>query len=415
MDVRYPSEAEKFRTHIRSLLAGNLPSNWSGAGSLGDEERAAFLSRWRTFMVDQGLLGVTIPPEYGGAGLSIAEQVVLAEELERAKVPDGTENDDIGFQLVANTMLAVGSEEIKLQFLPKIITGEHRWCQGFSEPEAGSDLASVRTRAVLNEGNWCITGQKIWTSAAPTANWIFVLARTQTGSRRHEGLSFLLVPMDQPGVVVRPIKNAAGYEVFSEVFFTDALTRAEYVLGGVGNGWATAMTMLEFERGATVATAAARFGRDFDDILLLAKGRGPKLNEAQRRELAWCFARLQSMRYRGYAALTSLLAGKKIGAEAAMSKLIWSEYFQRSTSLAADLCGQELLAPRGRGNDGSLIVPSAGSENSSRRWWEELMYSRASTVYAGSSQIQKNIIGERLLHLPREPRAWAPKSEASGG
>jgi len=408
VDVDYPPEAEAFRIRIRAFLAEELPAGWSGAGALPQDERRAFAQRWRHTLADRGLVAVSWPKEYGGAGLTAIEQVVLAEEFARAGAPEPAENDLLGIELLGNTLIALGSEELKKRFLPRILTGEDRWCQGFSEPEAGSDLASVRTRAVLDGDDWVVNGQKIWTSAGPTANWIFLLARTDpdTSKRsKHSGLSFLLMPMDQPGVEVRPIVNAAGHASFSEVFLTDARTPAVNVVGGVGQGWPTAMTLLGFERGSQVTTAAIDFGRDLDRLCELARERGLNTDPHIRDALAWCFSRVQIMRYRGYRALTSMLNGGRPGADATITKVIWSEYFRRYTELAVEILGLEVLGPQGPGNGAALMVPEAGTPNSAACWMDELLYARAATIYGGSSQIQRNVIGERLLGLPKEPSA----------
>jgi len=407
MDVEYPREAEAFRDRIRAFLAEHLPATWPGGGALAPAEREAFAHRWRQILAAQGLVAVSWAKEYGGAGLSVLEQVVLAEEFARAGAPEPPENDRFGIELIGNTLIALGSEEQKKHFLPRILSGEDRWCQGFSEPEAGSDLASVRTRGALDGDEWVINGQKIWTSAGPTANWIFVLTRTDPEVRKHSGLSLLLVPMDQPGVEVRPIVNAAGHASFSEVFLTDARTPAVNVVGGVGGGWPTAMTLLGFERGAQVTTAAIDFGRDLERLTELARVRGLHTEPHIRDGLAWCFSRVQIMRYQGYRGLTRLLDGRRPGPEAAISKVIWSEYFRRHTELAAEILGVETLGPEGPGNGAALIVPEAGTPNSAACWMDELLYARAATIYAGSSQIQRNVIGEQLLGLPKEPRLLA--------
>lgn len=404
MDVDYPPEAIAFRDQIRAFLAEHLPSEWSGAGALPPEEREQLRARWRKVLADRGLIAVSWPTEYGGGGLSVIEQLVLAEEFALAGAPDRSENDLAGIDLLGNTMIALGSEEQKRHFLPRILSGEHRWCQGFSEPEAGSDLASVRTRAVLDGDAWVINGQKIWTSAGPTANWIFLLARTDPAAPKHRGLSMLLAPIDQPGVEVRPIVNAAGHASFSEVFFTDARARAADVLGGVGGGWRTAMTLLGFERGSQITTAAAEFGRDLKRLVELARQRGRHTDPQVRDELAWCYSRVQILRYQGYRGLTALLRGEIPGADAAIHKVIWSEYFQRYTELAAEILGPDAISPQGPGNGAALIVPPAGTPNSAGCWMDQLLYARAATIYAGSSQIQRNVIGEQLLGLPKEPR-----------
>ncbi len=402
MDVAYPPESEAFRARIRAFLSEHLPAGWCGPGALPPDERESFARQWRGSLVACGLVAVSWPEKYGGAGLSAIDQVVLAEEFARAGAPERAENDLFGIELLGNTLIALGSEEQKQRFLPRILSGRDRWCQGFSEPDAGSDLASVRTRAVVDGDDWVINGQKIWTSAGATANWIFLLARTDPAAAKHQGLSLLLVPMDQPGVVVRPIVNAAGHSSFSEVFFTDARTPSVNVVGGVGAGWPTAMTLLGFERGSQIATAAIDFGRDLERLGELARSRGVHTDSRIRDGLAWCYARVQIMRYRGYRGLTLSLNGQLPGAEAAITKVIWSEYFRRCTDLAVEILGVEALGPQGAGNGGARLVPETGTPNSPACWMDELLYARAATIYAGSSQIQRNVIGEQLLGLPKE-------------
>jgi alkylation response protein AidB-like acyl-CoA dehydrogenase len=404
MDVTYPERAERFRAEVRAFLAENLPPGWRGLGALPARQRYEFERDWRATLARHNMLAVSWPTAYGGAGLSAIEQVVRSEEFERAGAPTGTENDGFGIDLLGNTLLAVGTQEQKSYFLPRILSGEHVWCQGYSEPDAGSDLAGLRTRAFRDGDEWVIRGQKIWTSAGSTANWIFAIARTDPDAPKHKGLTFLLVPIGQPGVEVRPIKNAAGYELFCEVFFTGARASAAHVVGGVNNGWATAMILLGFERGAEVTTDVIRYRRDLDRLLEIARERGRTRDPRIRDQLAWCYSRVEIMRYRGYQGLTRFLAGGRPGADGAISKLIWSEYFQRYTQLAAEILGLDLLAPAGAGNGGALRGADVGTENSARCWSETFLHARAATIYAGSTQIQRTIIGEQLLGLPREPR-----------
>ena len=222
-----------------------------------------------------------------------------------------------------------------------------------SEPEAGSDLAGIRTSAVLDGDQWLINGQKTWTSAGHLADHIFVLARTDADAPKHKGISFLLVPMDQPGVEVRPITNMAGYALFNEVFLTDARTARHEVVGAVNDGWRTAMALLGFERGVTATTDAIRFRGDLDQLVALARERGLTADPRVRDRLAWCHSRVEVMRFRGYAALTRALAGRPLGPESAISKIIWSEYFQAYTGLAMEILGPEALAPTGRGHRGN--------------------------------------------------------------
>jgi len=404
MDLTYPTAAEEFRRQVQAIIAENVPPGFTGIGALDRSERDEFARRWRQTLAKHNLLAVSWPAAYGGAGLSPIEQVVLSEELARAGLPHGSESDMFGIQLIGNTLTVWGTEEQKRHFLPRILSGEDVWCQGYSEPEAGSDLASLRTRAVAQDGEWVINGSKIWTSAAQFANWIFVLCRTDPDAAKHKGISLLLVPMDQPGVVVRPIVNMLGEAIFNEVFFTDARTTAANIVGPVNNGWTVAMTLLGFERGASATTDAIRFEAGLERLILLARDHDRNSDPHIREQLAWCHCRVEVMRSRGYQALTRFLRGDNPGAEAAVSKIMWSEYFQRETEVAMEILGPEALTPDGRGAHGVIAMPDPGTANSSRAWVESALTARSATIYAGSSQVQRNIIGEQLLGLPKEPR-----------
>ncbi|MCW2667151.1 MAG: acyl-CoA dehydrogenase [Frankiales bacterium] len=404
MDITYPPEAEAFRERVRAFLGENLPAGWTGLGALAEEEREQFRESWRRTLAEHQMLAVSWPKEYGGAGLSLVEQVVLAEEFARAGAPQGSENDGFGIGMLGNTLIHLGTEEQKKHYLPRILSGEQRWCQGYSEPDAGSDLAGIRTSAVLDGDEWVINGQKTWTSSGHLADHIFVLARTDPSAAKHKGITFLLVPMDQPGVEVRPIVNMAGYALFNEVFFTDARTASHEVVGGVNDGWRTAMALLGFERGVGATTDAIRFRGDLDRLVALARERGLTEDPRIRERLAWCHSRVEVMRYRGLISLSRLLNGGRPGPEASISKVIWSEFAQAYTELAIEILGPEALAPTGQATGGLLQMPEAGTENSPLSWVETFMSARAGTIYAGSSQIQRNIIGEQLLGLPKEPR-----------
>ena len=404
MDVDYPPQAEEFRARVKAFLGEHLPAGWSGMGGLPLEDREEFRAQWRRTLGEHQMLAVSWPQEYGGAGLSLVEQVVLAEEFALAGAPQGSENDAFGIGMLGNTLIHLGTEEQKQHYLPKILSGEQRWCQGYSEPDAGSDLAGIRTSAVLDGDEWVINGQKTWTSSGHLADHIFVLARTDPDAPKHRGITFLLVPMDQPGVEVRPIRNMAGYALFNEVFFTDARTGAQEVVGAVNDGWRVAMALLGFERGVTATTDAIRFKAEIDRLFALARERGVTSDARIRDRLAWCYSRVEVMRFRGLQALTRSLAGQRPGPEAAISKIIWSEYAQAYTELAVEILGPEALVPSGQATGGLLQMPEAGTENSSLSWLETFMSARAGTIYAGSSQVQRNIIGEVLLGLPKEPR-----------
>ena len=404
MDITYPPKAEEFRTRVRAFLDEHLPADWAGMGALDEQERESFREQWRRTLADNQMLAVSWPQEYGGAGLTLVEQVVLAEEFARAGAPQGSENDTFGIGMLGNTLIHLGTEEQKKHYLPRILSGEQRWCQGYSEPDAGSDLAGLRTAAVLDGDEWVINGQKTWTSSGHLADHIFVLARTDFDAPKHKGITFLLVPMDQPGVEVRPIRNMAGYSLFNEVFFTDARTASHEVVGGVNDGWRVAMALLGFERGVTATTDAIRFRAELDRLVALARERGLTADPRIRERLAWCHGRVEVMRFRGYSALTRSLAGSRPGPESAISKIIWSEYAQAYTELAMEILGPEAVAMPGQRTGGLLQMPEHGTENTARSWVETFLSSRAGTIYAGSSQVQRNIIGEQLLGLPKEPR-----------
>jgi alkylation response protein AidB-like acyl-CoA dehydrogenase len=330
--------------------------------------------------------------------------VIIGEEFAKAGVPTGGPNDVFGIQMLGNTLLQWGTEEQKRHYLPRILSGEDTWCQGYSEPNAGSDLAGLQCRAVLDGDQWVINGQKIWTSAGHLADHIFTLCRTDTDAPKHKGISFLLVPMDQPGIEVRGIKMISGESEFNETFYTDAVCPKENVIGGVNNGWAVAMTLLGYERGEAAATLPIRYQADLDRLFLLAKERGVADDPLIRQRLAWCYSKVQIMRYLGMRTLTKFLAGHHPGPDGAISKLYWSEYHRVETELAMDILGADALVPVGRKPSSSFQTDDAGAPNSSMSWAMTFLNARAGTIYAGSSQVQRNIIGEMVLGLPKEPR-----------
>ena len=405
MDLRYPPEADEYRAKVRAFLTDNLPEGWKGIGSLPKEEGAAFTEQWRKILHTHNYLAQSWPKEYGGAGLSPIESVVLAEEFARAGAPTGTPNDGFGISMLGNTMLKWGTDEQKHHYLPRILNGDDRWCQGYSEPNAGSDLGNLGCRAVLDGDEWIVNGQKIWTSAGHLANWIFLLTRTDPESAKHKGITFMLVPMDQPGVEVRPIKMMSGDSEFNEVFFTDARVPKENVLGGVNNGWAVAMTLLGNERGAGASVNSIGFRGELDKLTELARERGATSDPMIRQRLAAAHTKVEIMRYQGMRALTSFLSGKAPGPEASTGKLFWSQYHQEVTELAMDILGMDATIPAGRWPASAFRHDAPGSPNDSASWAGVFLNARAGTIYAGTSQVQRGIIGEQMLGLPKEPRA----------
>ena len=403
MDPTYSADAEAYRLTVRAFLEANLPEGWTGLGALPKEEALAFADEWRRTLHANGLLAASWPAEYGGGGLSQLEQVIVAEEFSRVGVPTGTGNDTFGIQMVGNTLLEWGTDEQKAHFLPRILANEDIWCQGYSEPNAGSDLSNVGCRAVLDGDEWVLDGQKIWTSAGHLANWIFVLARTDPDLPKHKGISFLLVPMDQPGVEVRPIKMMTGDSEFNEVFFTGARCPRENVVGGVGNGWAVAMTLLGYERGEAAATFPIMFRTELDRLLALAREHGRGDDPLIRQRLAQVYAQVEIMRFLGMRTLTKFLEGGHPGPDASIFKLYWSEYHKQVTELGVDILGADAMVPTGRAPITSFQTDLPGAPNHSASWVGSFYVARAGTIYAGTSQVQRNIIGEMVLGLPKEP------------
>ena len=405
MQPTYTEAAAAYREKVQAFLAEHLPAGWEGIGALDADAAASFTRQWRDTLRDNRLLAASWPTEYGGAGLSALESVVLAEEFERAGVPTGGSNDAFSIQMVGNTIIEWGTEEQKRHFLPRIISGEDIWCQGYSEPNAGSDLGNLGCRAALDGDEWIINGQKIWTSAGHLANWIFVLTRTDPDAPKHRGITFLLCPMDQRGVEVRPIEMITGESEFNEVFFTDARTSRHNVIGEVNGGWAVAMTLLGFERGEAAATTPVAFRGELDRLFELARDRGRLDDPRLRQRLAWCYSKVEIMRYLGMRTLTQFLGGSRPGAEASIFKLYWSEYHRKVTELAVDILGADGMHLAGKLPNSAFSTDAAGARNDSASWIGTFLNARAGTIYAGTSQVQRNIIGEMMLGLPKEPRA----------
>jgi len=405
MDFVYPPEADSYRAKVRSFLDANLPKNWKGIGSLNHADAAEFTEEWRVKLRDNDFLAVTWPKAYGGAGLGHIEQLVLAEEFAKAGVPGGGPNDGFGIGMLGNTIIAVGTEEQKKHFLPRVLSGDDRWCQGYSEPAAGSDLGNLGCRAVLDGDEWIINGQKIWTSAGHLANHIFVLARTAPDEVKHRGITFLLVDMRQPGVEVRPIKMMSGDSEFNEVFFTDARCPKENVVGEVNGGWMVAMTLLGNERGAGAAVNSISFRGELDKLTALAKQKGLTSDPHIRQRLAKAHSKVEIMRFLGYRVLTAFMNGSQPGADASIGKLWWSEYHKEVTELSIDILGADALVPVGQTPHTAFTTDSPGSPNDSANWVGVFLNARAGTIYAGTSQVQRGIVGEQVLGLPKEPRA----------
>ncbi len=410
MDLTFPREAEDFRIEIRAWLEAHLPDGWFEPGfELGDDARKRFNVEWPAKLFEGGWICATWPEDYGGKGLTTMQGVVLAEEFARAKAP--MRGDFFGDTLVGPTLLQWGSEEQKREFLPGILQGRTRWCQGFSEPDSGSDLASLKTSAALDGDEWVINGQKVWTTQGHHADYCFLLTRTDPAAPKHRGISYLLVPMRQPGIEVRGITQPDGTAEFCEVFFTDARCPKDNVVGGVNNGWKVANSTLAFERGQSATTGYRRFEEEYRLLVDAARQNGRIADPHIRQRLMRYFTQIQILRFNGLRGLTSALSGSKdAGAIAlgATNKMYWSEMHQRAMELALDVFGAHSMlvatgppsgswpgALRDRRRDGYPASPMMSA----------FFFSRSETIWGGTSQIQRNIVGERVLGLPKEPRA----------
>jgi alkylation response protein AidB-like acyl-CoA dehydrogenase len=390
--VQLTAEDEEFRGRIRGWLADNLAGEFAALRGLGGpgREHEHFEQRlaWNRHLAASGWTCVGWPPEHGGQGATLAQQVIFHEEYARSGAPARVGH--MGEELLGPTVIAFGTRAQQERFLPPIAAVRELWCQGYSEPGAGSDLASVRTSAVLDGDHWVITGQKVWTSLATVADWCFLLARTEPGSRRSGGLSYLLVPMDQPGVTVRPIRQLTGTSEFNEVFFDGARTPREMVVGAVGDGWRVAMATLAVERGVSTLGQQVGYQRELAELIDLARRNGAAANPLLRDRLARAWIGLQVMREQ----VLSMLGSTDQAAPAGDSvvKLLWSRWHRDFGELA-----MEVLGPS------SLIAQ--GSPYDLNEWQRLHLFSRADTIYGGSQEIQLGIIADRALGLPRQARS----------
>lgn len=375
---------DEFRAEVREWLADNLVGEYAALKGLGGpgKEYQAFEERlaWNRKLAAAGLTCLGWPEEHGGRGLTVAHRVAFYEEYAKADAPDKVNH--LGEELVGPTLIAYGTPEQQKRFLPAIRDVTELWCQGYSEPGAGSDLANVATSAVLDGDHWVINGQKVWTSLAHWAQWVFVVVRTEKGSKRHAGLSYLLVPLDQPGVEIRPINQLTGDSEFNEVFFTDARTDADLVVGEPGDGWRVAMATLTFERGVSTLGQQIRYARELSGIVGLAKANGAIDDPLIRERLTRSWAGLQTMRSYAMATMDEEQPGQDN-----VSKLLWANWHRDLGELAMDI----------QGKAGLVMADGEFDE-----WQRLFLFSRSDTIYGGSNEIQRNIIAERVLGLPRE-------------
>ncbi|MGQ0481538.1 MAG: acyl-CoA dehydrogenase family protein [Pseudonocardia sp.] len=388
MDLTYTATEREFRAEVRDWLAANAPTEvlppiYTAAG-------VAAHRIWERTMFDAGYSALHWPREHGGGGAGLIEQAIFGEEYLRAGAPMRLNRLALG--LAGPTVIQFGTDQQRRRWLPAMLSCDDLWCQGFSEPEAGSDLAGLRTRAERDGDDFVINGQKTWTSMSAFANWMFAMVRSDPDSSRHRGITFIMVPMDTPGIELRPIRQLHGEPGFAEVFFTDVRVSASNVIGEVGEGWSVAMATLGFERGTGLGDHV-RFARDVADLVELARRAGVADDPVVRDEIAARWVEVQQFRRHMQRTATRLAAGGTIGPEASMTKLFWSEMEARIFETAL-----KILGPLAELADDA--PDSLAGRGFHRRYW----HSRASRIFAGTSEVQRNIISERVLGLPREPR-----------
>jgi alkylation response protein AidB-like acyl-CoA dehydrogenase len=398
MELDLGPAAKKFRDEVRGFLEAHQPEGLDGL----DDEQAAFSNTpaaraWADTLAEHGFMCVSWPKEFGGRGLTGIEVAVLNEEFARMKVPRVTRG--MGEWLVGPSIIVWGTDEQKAKFLPRIIDGTDRYCQGFSEPDAGSDLASLKTRGVVDGDEIVITGQKVWTSGAQQANMMFCLCRTDPDVPKHQGISYVLLPMfsedgSSNGIELRPIKQITGGSGFTETFLTEARAPVANAIGGLHNGWKVTMTTLGNERGGNATTQHVRFAKEFWDLVTEAQKRGRSEDAALRQDLARAFTNVEIMRYNGLRALSEVVAKKEPGPASALNKMFWSEHQRRLGEVALDVLGV----------DATVFESSQADGYHPDRWQSLFLQSRSGTIWGGTAQVQRNIVGEKVLGLPKEPK-----------
>jgi alkylation response protein AidB-like acyl-CoA dehydrogenase len=399
VDLRETADDRTFRDEVRTFLEESLSGDFAvtrGRGGPGDED-VLFDERlaWERHLGAHGWTCVGWPKEHGGRGLTLRQQVVYFEEYARARGPGRL--GIVGEGLLGPSVIAFGTPEQQRRYLPPIVAGEELWCQGFSEPNAGSDLANLSTSATLEGDEWVVHGQKVWTSLAHWADWCFVLARTNRDAPKHRGISYLLVPMRQEGIEIRPIVQMTGDSEFNEVFFDGARTGRHEVVGDVDDGWRVAMGTLAFERGASTLGQQMNFRNELDAIVEVARRSGVSDDPAMRQRLTQAHIGLEIMRLNALRTLSGSERGE-LDRPAMVSKLYWATVHRGLGELAMDVLGAAATVCGEASADGGTGTydPTALQRL--------FLFSRADTIYGGSNQIQRNIIGERALGLPKEPR-----------
>jgi alkylation response protein AidB-like acyl-CoA dehydrogenase len=396
MDLNLTPQEQSFRDEFRAWLAANIPEGWGTADAHAPEdskERFDFLRAWQKKMHEAGWVAVHWPKEYGGRGASIIEQAIFIEEMARANAPQLI--NVLGLSLLGPTLIAYGTEAQKKRFLQNIMSADEIWCQGYSEPNAGSDLAALRSEAVLDGDHFVVNGQKTWTSFGHYADWCFGVFRTDPEAAKHKGLTYMLVDMHSPGVSVRPLKQMTGESEFNEVFFKDVRVPVENVVGKVNDGWNIAIATLMFERGTLGASLQITFKRQIERLIELARtldrgGRPASEDPIIRQKLAQIYAEIEIFRLNQMRTLTRMSKAGVPGPEGSIQKIFWSEMNQRMQQVA-----MEMLGPYGQLTSESPHAVDHG------QWAHAYLRSRGNTIEAGTSEIQRNIIGHFVLGLPK--------------
>jgi len=389
--------SRRFRDELREWLEANRPEELIGVDPQPGYLGTVPLDRWAKQLKEAGYICVSWPKEFGGRGLTGVEVAVMNEEFARARVPRATRG--MGESLVGPSIIVWGTDEQKAHFLHRIIEGTDRYCQGFSEPDAGSDLAGLKTRGEVDGDEVVITGQKVWTSGALAANMMFCLCRTDPDAPKHRGISYVLTPIKHPdgtpnGIELRPIHQLTGHSNFTETFINEARAPLFNVIGGLNNGWRVAMTTLGNERGGSATTQHVPYTKQFWDAVDMVRQRGRSDDPLVRQQLAWAFTHCEIMRFQGLRLLSDVVARKEPGPASSINKMLWSEYAQRFAEIVMNIRGADAMV---------LPTPHEPGRYETDRWQNQFLGTRAVTIFSGTAQIQRNIVGERVLGLPKEP------------
>jgi alkylation response protein AidB-like acyl-CoA dehydrogenase len=393
MDLNLTAEEKQFRDELRTWLQTNVPKDWNEWREKPMEESFPYLRAWQRKLYEGGWAAVSWPREYGGRSASLMQQSIFWEEMARVEAPPMA--NSLGLGLIGPTIIAYGTDAQKKRYIPKILSAEEIWCQGFSEPNAGSDLASLQTEAHLDGDHYVVNGQKVWTSYGWVGDWCELVVRTDASVPKHKGLTVLLIDMKSPGVEVRPLRQMTGESEFGEIFFRDVRVPKENVLGKLNDGWNVAVSTLMYERGSYGARLHLLFKRNIDRLIELARtlprnGHTAAQDPLMRQKLAQCYAEIEIMRLNQMRAFSRMTATGVPGPEGSIQKIFWSELNQRVQQIA-----QELLGPYGLLQAGDPLAPDKGI------WSYGYLRTRGNTIEAGTSEVQRNIIGHFVLGLPR--------------